>query len=381
MCRTQITSTECRRRSAVFCGCIYASLWLTPASPSAGEPAGATIQLVERVEVAGPIIHLADLIETEGVDERLSQRLREIDLAAESVEAGSQRIDRRLIELRLRLAGIDTETITLTGPQEVVIDANPVAPRPSPRRVNDAAAAVPAGTVMTATDEPPSSAERQLGFTDFDVEQAATDVLSTELHAGPEELRVTLLTPIAQRLPQHGAQKSARRLEIVPQGSRLTGRITAHCRLWEGTQLLASPSISLLIERRYDVLVTVVSTDRGEPVEPQALRQETRYLADPADEITPEQLAHYVWRTALGPGQIISMKHVTRGAAARAPVAIQARDAVRVVASQPGLQVVLRQAEALEPGRIGDSIRVRNRETGRIMTGQVTAAGVVEIAL
>jgi hypothetical protein len=63
------------------------------------------------------------------------------------------------------------------------------------------------------------------------------------------------------------------------------------------------------------------------------------------------------------------------------PIVIRPRDVVRLSVRGQGLTVSIPAAEALQSGRVGDSIRVRNPRSGRIVAGRVVSAGEVEIEL
>jgi biotin operon repressor len=52
---------------------------------------------------------------------------------------------------------------------------------------------------------------------------------------------------------------------------------------------------------------------------------------------------------------------------------------VRVVARKSGLTVMLSSAEALQSGNKGESIRVRNRQSGRTLTGRIVGPAELEI--
>lgn len=59
---------------------------------------------------------------------------------------------------------------------------------------------------------------------------------------------------------------------------------------------------------------------------------------------------------------------------------VQSRDVVRVVARKGKLRVTASQAEALQRGRLGDTIRIRNLITQRIIVGKVISADEVQVS-
>ena len=349
---------------------------------AAGDKAPLAIELVDRAVVNHPVIRLGDVIAVPKTESALIRQVGLIDLADRSEDGKDQRIDRTLIELRLRLAGFRPGELALRGPQTVVVtdrntrQSSSVELRDQPPPATDRGGPSVGETLMPHVL--PTPAPR---FGDLDVERAATALLSEQMHAAQDDLRVTLVSSIANSLQRLPATVSSPRLEVVTHGDRLLGRISGLCRIWDETHLAVSVPISLQVERRFDVLVTTASVRRGDPVQLTGLRTETRYLAESVDELIPDQLEATVWRSSLRPGQIVALTDVEPPQPARKADAVRARDVVRVVAARPGLRVVLRQAEALEAGAIGETVRVRNSDTRRIISAQVVEPGVVEINL
>jgi len=60
------------------------------------------------------------------------------------------------------------------------------------------------------------------------------------------------------------------------------------------------------------------------------------------------------------------------------PRAVQNGALVQMVYTQPGLMITA-TGQALQAGRVGDSIRVRNVESGIVVSGLVTAEGTVRV--
>lgn len=63
------------------------------------------------------------------------------------------------------------------------------------------------------------------------------------------------------------------------------------------------------------------------------------------------------------------------------PIVVRPRDSVRLIVRGTGLRVSIPAAEALQSGRVGDTIRVKNPRSGRVVAGRITSAGEVEIEL
>jgi flagella basal body P-ring formation protein FlgA len=65
-------------------------------------------------------------------------------------------------------------------------------------------------------------------------------------------------------------------------------------------------------------------------------------------------------------------------AAAEDPVLVKAHDSVRLVAAVGNLRVTA-LGEALQDGRSGQTIRVRNVDSGRVVSGHIVGPSVVEV--
>ncbi len=63
------------------------------------------------------------------------------------------------------------------------------------------------------------------------------------------------------------------------------------------------------------------------------------------------------------------------------PMVVKQRDTVRLVARKGTLRVTVSSAEALQSGRIGDMIRVRNTQSRRIVTGRINSSTEIEVSL
>ena len=82
-----------------------------------------------------------------------------------------------------------------------------------------------------------------------------------------------------------------------------------------------------------------------------------------------DELVGRVAATSLRTGTWLQRRHVRRPTVQTSPD-VRARDQVRVVAARGALTVALSGGVALESGRVGDSIRVRNPSSGQILTAR-----------
>ncbi|MEZ6064752.1 MAG: flagellar basal body P-ring formation chaperone FlgA [Planctomycetaceae bacterium] len=310
----------------------------TPAAP-------ARVHLLAHVELDSQVVRLGDVVDTSRAADALPDELSDIDLFTRTDDSAPTRISRELIELRLRLAGFSSRRVTLSGSNEVLV-TKPVT-----------------------------------NIDDTTLESLAADNIATQFGLVAGDIRATLLSPVVERWRVQLADARDPRVEVVPHGGGQLGRVTAQCRLFDGTRLLASQSATFLIERRYSVLVATASCDRQTIIDDALVRSELRYLTVAADELKLDQVRGRTLKTAVRAGELLSLRHLDAPSAAATPELVRPRELVRVTATGPGLQVVLRDAEAVEAGRLGDQIRIRNRESGRIIAGRVSGPGEVTISI
>ncbi len=121
-----------------------------------------------------------------------------------------------------------------------------------------------------------------------------------------------------------------------------------------------------------EVLVSTADIRAGEPLAPAMVtlaRQDVTALPDAlADEAAIEDQA---LRRALRSGQVL------RAGLLMPAVLVQRRQAVTIQARYSGIEVT-QAGEALDAGRRGELVRVRNAASGKVIHARVVAAGVVE---
>ena len=100
------------------------------------------------------------------------------------------------------------------------------------------------------------------------------------------------------------------------------------------------------------------------------------------DELQAADVSGLSPRRTIRPGEILTLSDFPeqpgRGASEQL---IRSRDAVRIVGRRKALKFVVPAAEALQSGRLGQLIRVRNLQSNRIVVGRVTGRGEVEVPL
>ncbi|MEX2285673.1 MAG: flagellar basal body P-ring formation chaperone FlgA, partial [Planctomycetaceae bacterium] len=119
--------------------------------------------------------------------------------------------------------------------------------------------------------------------------------------------------------------------------------------------------------------------DRGAVLDKDNVHVERVALTQRMDGSTADEMLGKKARRALAPGSLIQERDVDNGLA-QDPILIRPRDSVRLVARKRGLTVIVSSAEALQAGRRGDTIQVRNTTSKKIITGRVVDQSEVEVA-
>ena len=100
---------------------------------------------------------------------------------------------------------------------------------------------------------------------------------------------------------------------------------------------------------------------------------ETRSLTQLADLVgDPQELLGRSNRSALSPGDVLYRRQL------QAEVLIKRQDPVKIVARQGDIELIARGV-ALTNGVAGETIRVRNNSSGKVLHARVRAAGEVEL--
>lgn len=133
--------------------------------------------------------------------------------------------------------------------------------------------------------------------------------------------------------------------------------------------------LSLPVQRPGEVLVLRRALARGEPLSAELLSIEPRDLARlPGGLLSrPEQAQGQLARRALAAGSLLSQDMLM------APLAIRRGDSVTLVGNAAGLEVRA-VGEALADAAEGARLKVRNRDSRRVVEGLARSGGRVEIA-
>jgi len=317
----------------------------------AQQPAAATVELKKSVilqditQQASGQIKLGDIAEVTDRDPQRRAALRGLDLTA-SVPDRELTVDRSLVEIRILLAGFDRESVTVQGAEQVVISPLP-----------------------------------QVALTDLGVEQAVYESLCRQFSIPPEDLRVKLISPFVHSSLAGLADLQSARLELMPTSQLPLGRTQLMVRILDGSRVVLAKQVTFEVARRQSVVVAINSLDRGNLVGEEHIREEMRFVDGPMDRLTASQVIGRKVLLPFRPDEVVTLRHIGPPEEAESPILVQPRDAVRLVARKRGLTITIPVAEALQAGKKGQLIRVRNVQSNQVVTGVVVGRGEVHVML
>lgn len=308
------------------------------------------VTLLDHVRTTDGILQIKDVAKLEGPPRSTLKRWEELDLFDGTEEALAEtRITRSWIVARLLLAGCQADMITFAGATTTEVE------RVEPHELSDA-----------------------------EVERLTEEEVALQLGIEPTHVEVRLLNPCVERLRPTGGDSGLAELDVVPPLPRTNDpRITV--RWLEGGVVKSTMTCSVRIRVSRDWPVAAGDLPFGH------ILSETDVVTQPAwcpwTEVAPqaEQFVGNRLKRSLASQARLTIADLSNPGFAAAQVqsapVIKPRDLIRVSAVRGNLTVVLPSAEALQAGRPGERIRLRNLDSQRVITGTVVAAGEVEIQL
>ncbi len=154
------------------------------------------------------------------------------------------------------------------------------------------------------------------------------------------------------------------------------GRFPLYVSLYDGEQLIEKGSVSLDVRHYADILVPRYNIDRHAHLAPEMFETDRIDITSLTEPLLTEPSHLKDTRAVMNlmAGRMVPLKRVER-----IPDVLFG-EAVTVLAISPMLEITAR-GEALENGHVGEPIRVRIRDTHKIITGTITGPGQVEYQL
>lgn len=306
------------------------------------------VTLRDRVRTTDGVLQIKHVAQLEGMPKSALKRWEELDLWDGTEEPSEEmHITRSLIAARLLLAGCQADMMTFSG--ATVAEVERIEPR---------------------------------DLTDTEVERLAQHEVAQQLGLDPERVEVRLLGPCVERLKPSDSPLGE--LDVIPPLPRTNDpRITV--RWIEGGVVKSTLTCGVRIRVSRDWPAAARDLPVGQvlsaaDVVTQPVWCQWTEIAPQADQCVGKRLKRGLEAQARLTLADMAVPSPASAQPLPAPV-IKPRDLIRVSAVRGNLKVVLPSAEALQAGRPGERIRLRNLESQRVITGTVIAAGEVEIQL
>lgn len=329
--------------AAVLLVCGLAAATLLRAEDSADSRL--RIELREHAVSTDRLVTVADVADVRGGTAEVRARASAIDLLELTADQPADRLTASRITARLLIAGFAPDQFQVTGASAAEISWQPTQ----------------------------SAEERVLAAIRSGVEE--------RLYVPASEIAPQLAQPLpaalAQLLDHTPDATVSARFAAVPTGGR------TRVDLWVSAPGAETAVTAAVVDIRFRQIVPVVaeSISARQIVTADAVTFVEREVAQLNSVLPEEQVVGMAARRGLAPGDVIVSRDLTEPKAADTPVLIQVRDLVRLTARKGNLVLTMPAAEAMQAGRMGDFIRVRNPSSGKIVLGRVVAAGEVEVPL
>ena len=301
------------------------------------------IHLKPEAVVHSSEVRLQDVATLMG-DDADTAKLGAIEVHLISPESSGDSFDAHKVNIRLILSGLSYDDFTLTG-----------------------------ATDCTVTIRPPDR------LTDTDVESQALLTIARMMGVDEKDVTVRLQNTFIQSLPPEVRDKDGLKLVVVPPRKGL-GIVQVQIQIWDEDKMLSTRTATLDIRRRHRVAVAKVSLTRDMPLDEYTVQFENRYLPMETDELDVTQVIGQQVRSTVSAGSVIQMRDI-QAARKSARTLVARGELVRVHAVAGRLETVFRNAEAMQNGNLGDFIKLKNRDSGQEIVGQVVSPGTVRIRI
>ncbi|MCR9117028.1 MAG: flagellar basal body P-ring formation chaperone FlgA [bacterium] len=301
------------------------------------------------IEASNEIVRIGDVADVTAADPRIEKAVANLDLADPPTMGVVRTVSREQLQVRLALAGINSDDALVSGANNVRIAYRPAGVRDQ--------------TILAAMESP----------------------VAMVLGVQQNRLDIKLAQPLPSTLTSIEPTRLTRFEARVPPASR-PGVLRVPVAVFEGERLLKMATVSVDVKVLQLVGRTTRNVKAGEAFDSTNTVWESLAVAGGwADDLANEsQVAGQTAGRNLTTGSMIHISDLRQApnlVEEKSPILVKSRDLVRVTARKGDLRVVLSAAQALQQGRLDDVIRIRNTATGKVISGRVVGPGQVETEL
>jgi flagellar basal body P-ring formation protein FlgA len=299
------------------------------------------IRVLARGKTSSRTVVLGDVAELTGGSDAFREHLAKIDLGDVPANALQASVKKRQIDFRLKIAEVPARSIRLVGDEECIVHL-----------------------------------ERQ-SVTRDEIAEAAKAAILKRLPWPARELELSLAKPIVAVLPE--ADRSDVTFRIEPHAPSVgLGRMQMDVNvLVRGEHKLSLP-VYFDVRLIQPVLVARRSLATGEILIDENSLTDRRAVDAQARIPQPATLLGKRIRRPVAAGQLLTDADVIDEPVAAAKAAVKSRQPVKMVVRLANYNVEA-NGEAMQDGKIGDRVQVRNIDSKKVLYGRVTGPGTVEV--
>lgn len=361
---------------------------------------GVVISLYPKCNVASHEILVADVARVETANAALKSQIESLDLTDAPAAGEATAVSSKTVEFRLRMAGFDTKSFIIKGTQSEVTAGGET------RRTRDERIE----SIRTTSYVPARSVHFESSTPEFAVQSPVPGKRSqvTEEIGGPgqsveDAIVAAARKVVLEQLPWPAddvtfrlAQPLGRDAKLFNTGERYTcvaelrgngpplGRVNVDVTMKSDRQAPIEIAVALEVRHFDTVVATARPVAKGRKIQKEDLYMHRWDVTAATDYSTQPDLL--IGRTALrtlAAAQIVREKDLDKSTESQVTgdqsVRIKRADRIKILGRIGNLAVTV-SGEAMQDGRIGDTIRVQNTESKSIVQGKIISAEEVEIA-
>lgn len=370
------------------------------AAPPRGAASQVVIALRPACRVERDDVLISDIARVETNDPALKLEIEGLDVSQAPSGGAPAVVTAKFVEFRLRLAGIDVRRVAIRGSKTEVtgfgaeIAAGAVSVETSNRAVVQSIAQSirasnvlsPAHAVRASKPAAPDAGSHHARAQSPEeaIVAAAKKAILNQLPWGEEDITFQLAQSIAHDLNANGGfEDAACDAHVRSTGGPPLGRVNVDVTVTSGARSPVVVPVSLDVRHYDNVVATAHPIARGRKLQKEDLYLHRCDVTTSADYCTTlEQMVGRVACRPLTALQTIREQDLERDASGvsgpNQPFLVKRQDRVAMVAKVGDLSISVR-GEALQDGRLGQTIRVQNVESKSIVQGRVLSADEVEI--
>lgn len=346
--RTQRYGAPGARRILLAAALLAAASVSTVAAPPPRAPvaktsaAVVTISLLPAAATARAEVTIGEVATVEGGETGLRTRIAALDLADAPDLGKTAQLTRELVAHRIRIAGIDAQRFRIQGAESVAL----------------------------------TSRGRQIS--EHELVAAAKELLLTRLPWNAEDITIEQSGPIKGTVQVSGARDDVRLEARLRSPNIALGIVRVDVAILSKGVKQAEAAVPLEVHHYDKIAVSSRRIDRGQTLAADDVYFERRIV---------DHLSGYLTEAESPVGQrlkraVLPLQPIAKGdlesAESDGTVVVKQRDVIRLVA-RAGNLTISATGEALQDGRTGQMIRVRNVDSKAVVTGRVINRNEVQV--